>query len=137
MSCNSGFTGFFPEDHGGQVLRHPLDGVGMLVGEGRGIDQLLGWHDLAVHTACPVILTLRRTHTVVPDATRSQVDGTDGNSERLWCPPALEMLRLGENLKHQCVWCGELPFHDEFLFPSMGAQRLVIKHWYPQFGSFC
>src|SRR6202043_1090114 len=95
------FASLLREDHGGQVLRYPLDGVGMLVGEGRGVDQLLRRHDFSVHTARPMILTLRRTHAVVPDATRPQVDGTDGNGVRLWCPPALEMLRLGENLKHQ------------------------------------
>src|SRR5438270_5708300 len=93
-SSYSRFPTLFREDHGGQVLGYPLDGVGMLVGEGRGVDQLLRRHDFAVHTARPVILTLRRMHAVVPDATRPQVDGADGKGEWLWCPPALEMLRL-------------------------------------------
>src|SRR5713226_157373 len=136
-SSHSRFTSLFREDHGGQVLGHTLDGVGMLIGEGRGIDQLLRGYDLAVHAARPLILILWRTHAVVPDATRPQVDGTDGNGVRLWCPPALEMFRLGENLKHQRAGCGELPFHDKFLFPNIGAQRLVIKHWCPQFGCWC
>src|SRR5258708_27255516 len=131
------FTSLFCEDHCSQVLGHTLDGVGMLVGEGRGVDQLLRGHDFAIHTARPLILILRRTHAGVPDATRTQVDGTDGNGVRLWCPPALEMFRLGENLKHQRAGCGELPFHDKFLFPNMGVQRLVIKHCCPQFGCWC
>src|SRR6266699_2909618 len=85
-SSNSRFTSLFREDHCGQVLGHPLDGVGMLIGEGRGVDQLL---------------------------------------------------RLGENLKQQRAGCAEVPFHDKFLFPNTRAQRLVIKHWCPHFGSFC
>src|SRR6266567_4773821 len=106
----------------------------MLVGEGRGIDQLLRWYDLAVHAARPMILTLWRTHAVVPDTTRPQVDGADGHSVRLWCPPALEMLRLGEHLKHERAGCAELPFHDKFLLPNTGAQRVIIKHGCPHFG---
>src|SRR5260370_13753112 len=96
-SSHSRFTSLFREDHGGQVLGHTLDGVGMLIGEGRGIDQLLRRYDLAVHAARPLILILRRTHAVVPDATRPQVDGTDGHGLRPRVPPPLEMFRLGEN----------------------------------------
>src|SRR5579859_6586470 len=29
---------------------------------------------------------------------------------------------------------GELAFHDKFLFPNTGTQRVVIKHVCPQFG---
>src|SRR5712692_33889 len=45
------FVGLFREDHCGQMLGHTLDGVGMLIGEGRGVGQLLRRHDFAVHTA--------------------------------------------------------------------------------------
>src|SRR5437868_12986956 len=50
---------------------------------------------------------------------------------------SLEMLRLGEHLKHERAWCAELPFHDKFLFPNTGAQRVIIKHFCPHFGCWC
>jgi len=132
-SSYSRFPTLFREDHGGQVLGHAKGGVGMLVGEGRGVDQLLRRHDLPVHTARPLILTLRRMHAVVPDATGPQVDGTDGKGVGLRRPPVLEVLRLGEHLKHQRAGGVELPFHDNFLLPNIGTQRVVIKHCSPRF----
>jgi len=61
---------------------------------------------------------------VVPDATRSQVDSTDGKGIGWWRPPALEMLWLGEYLKHQRAGSVELPFYDYFLYPNGGTQRV-------------
>src|SRR5260370_23220282 len=100
-SSHSRSPSLFREEHGGQVLGYPLDGVGMLVSEGRGVDQLLRRHDLAVYGSSPLILPLRRTQAVVPDATRPQADGTAGKRVRRGCPPALELLRLGEHRKRR------------------------------------
>src|SRR5207249_415523 len=45
-SSHPGFPTLLREEHSGQVLGHPKGGVGLLVGEGRGVDQLLRRHDL-------------------------------------------------------------------------------------------
>src|SRR5436305_2042890 len=44
---------------------------------------------------------------------------------------------LDEHLKHQHAGCVELPFHDNFLLPNGGTQRVVIKHCYPQLDCSC
>src|SRR5260221_14764638 len=67
-SSNSCLLSFFREDHCGQVLRHLRGGVGILVGEGRSVDQLLWGHNLAIDTASPLLLSRRPTHAVVPEA---------------------------------------------------------------------
>src|SRR6266704_4662075 len=133
-SRHARFPCLFHKDHGGQVLGHPFDGIGMFIGEGRGVDQLLRGDDLAVYGSSPLIVPLRRTQAVVPDATRPQVDGTNGNGVRRWRPPAHQMLCSGEHLKPQRAGCAEVPLHDNFLFPNTRDQRVVIKHWCPHVG---
>ena len=92
------------------------------VGDGRGVDQLLWRHDLAVDAARPVKLTLGRTHAIVPDTPGSQIDGADGNGVGQRRLPALEMLCFGEHLEHEHVRCVEEPFHDELLFYNATVQ---------------
>src|SRR5215218_9125047 len=125
------------ERHGQQRFQRPVrahsvmrrrDYVAFGIREGIGEDDPLGHHDLAKYALGPDLAALGRSHAVVRDAARAEIDLAERRREALRTPPAHEVLRLGPRLEHELARSVEHARDDKLLLRWLRVGITIVRH---------